>query len=506
MNEELPEQENHENLSGALVSEFNSAPWYMSSVALHMLIFLLVLIFWIPQVREASSRVVVITPDFIKEPEPEQEQPEEIFDEKEYKVENAEPTNVDAPIVVTTDVELEEHFETENDMEDDSARGEPDLIADFDSEDKGIPALMGVGHSGGQGGGGCFGKRTGGGKRKALAIGGGGPKTQNAVNSGLRWLAEHQEEDGHWNCQKYGGGNHDVSATALALLAFLGNGNSCKFGDFRDNVERATYWLLQQQKENGCIGPHKYETAIAAMALAEAYGMGDRGIRPQAQKAIDWIVSSQCSTGGWDYKPNSGRVDSSCTGWFIMALKSGNVAGLTIPSEVFIKAEELIRAATKHTPDGYDAETLYAGNATTANQFATSGKMHGKSDRRVAISSTCLQFLGVGRDDLQVQASANAILKDGVPTMNTVDFYRWYYSALGLFQMGIRSDYWKTWNEPMKNTVCNLQVKVGTYKENKGSWNYETDPYGKQWGRVGQTAIGCLLAEIYYRYDQVSKH
>jgi hypothetical protein len=500
------EYEEKEDIGTALESEFSSAPWYVSSVSLHMLIFLIFLIFWIPQTREVVQRTVVIRPDIIVEEEPEDEIKEETIDEKEYQVENPEPTNVDAPIVVTTDVELEEHFETENDMEDDSAKGEPDLIADFDSEDKGTPALMGVGHSGGSGGGGCFGKRTGGGKRRALAIGGGGPKTQNALNSGLRWLAEHQEEDGHWDCQKYGGANHDVSVTALALLAFLGNGNSCKFGDYKDNVARATYWLLQQQKPNGCVGPHRYETAIAAMALAEAYGMGDRSIRPQAQKAIDWIVQSQCSTGGWDYKPNSGRTDVSVSGWHVMALKSGNVAGLTIPSEVFIKAEELIRAATKNTPDGYGAETLYAGNATTANQFSTSGKMHGKSDRRVAISSTCLQFLGVGRNDIQVQASANAILKDGVPSNNTVDFYRWYYATLGLFQMGIKSDYWKTWNLPMKETVCGLQVKVGTYKENKGSWNPDGDPYGNRWGRVGETAIGSLLLEIYFRYDQVSKH
>ena len=91
----------------------------------------------------------------------------------------------------------------------------------------------------------------------------------------------------------------------------------------------------------------------------------------------------------------------------------------------------------------------------------------------------------------------------GVPAAERFDFYRWYYGALGLFQMGIRDERWITWNDPMKTALLSTQVKLGTFKENKGSWNPETDTFGGCWGRVGQTAIGALMLEVYYRYHDV---
>ena len=43
--------------------------------------------------------------------------------------------------------------------------------------------------------------------------------------------------------------------------------------------------------------------------------------------------------------------------------------------------------------------------------------------------------------------------------------------------------------------------KEGVYA---GSWDPRAENRG--WGRVGQTAIGCLMLEVYYRYGTVGKH
>jgi len=112
--------------------------------------------------------------------------------------------------------------------------------------------------------------------------------------------------------------------------------------------------------------------------------------------------------------------------------------------------------------------------------------------------------LGRPKDDPQVAATANKVIADGMPSVDKFDFYRWYYSALGLFQTGVRGEHWIKWNEPMKKALLTTQVRAGTVKEHKGSWNYDGDHFGSKWGRVGQTALGALMLEVYYRYHSSS--
>ena len=174
----------------------------------------------------------------------------------------------------STEVEVSETIETESEVDDNSAEGDPDNMASFDSEAKGTPAVMGAGASGGGGGGGKFGHRGGGSRRNAVRKGGGSRKTENAVDAALRWLKEHQEPDGSWDNEKYEGkGKNDPAVTAFALLAFLGAGNSMEFGKYKTTVKKGVQWLMKQHDGNGRVGPHRYQAPITMMALAEAYGM-----------------------------------------------------------------------------------------------------------------------------------------------------------------------------------------------------------------------------------------
>ena len=57
----------------------------------------------------------------------------------------------------------------------------------------------------------------------------------------------------------------------------------------------------------------------------------DKKYKAGAQKALDYCIKAQAPEGGWRYEP---KVDSdtSVTGWFVMALQSGMMAGLEVPS------------------------------------------------------------------------------------------------------------------------------------------------------------------------------
>ena len=496
IDEEKAREREEATLADAISDQMGSAPWYVSSLAVHSFIFMILLLIPVPFIDDPQlpDKLVVgiedPSPSDIESP-PDDPQPP--IDVPVRVPDPAEDLKVKDVVVITTvPVVLDDHMETPDEAMTDKSFGDPTALSDTDAEFAGTPAVMGSGKSGGPGGGGLKGGRFGGQKRKALKDGGGGKPTEDVVDHALRWLAAHQEYDGHWDCVKYGGGKHrgdDIAVTSLALLAFLGKGNSTKFGRYRSNVKRAVKYLLAQQKADGGCDPYRYTGGLYLMALAEAYGMSEtRALKEAAQRAVDWAVAGQNATGGWDYLPGSNRTDTSVTGWWIMGLKSAKVSYLNVPEETLAKAISYMRKATP----------AKGGKASYASTGGTI-KEGGGSNRMAAVALTCLQFLGAKRTDPQVRGTAEYAYTR-LPDPGHFDFYEWYYQALGLLQMGTRSKYWQHYNEPMKKALLGTQVMDGTYEENKGSWNPDTDKYGPSWGRVGQTALGALTLEVYYRY------
>jgi len=296
--------------------------------------------------------------------------------------------------------------------------------------------------------------------------------------------------------------------TSLALLAFLGAGNSTTFGKYKVTVHRGVYWLKSKQKPDGSIGDQEtkpgYMWPITLMAMAEAYGMSQAAdLKSAAQKCVDWAVQTQCPAGGWNYKPKTERNDTSVTGWYVMGLKSAKSAGLQVPYDVIERALKYIQNMTMDPKGdkgyGGTCRTGYEVNANRAEDIKA-GKF---KEAMTPVGLTCLQFLGRPRTDAKVVGLANQTLEDGLPRAEALDFYTWYYATLGLFQMGIKSELWSRWNEPLKVALLSTQVKNGSFKDKKGSWNPETDRFGPCWGRVGQTALGALMLEVYYRYYDV---
>src|SRR5205823_4456771 len=85
-----------------------------------------------------------------------------------------------------------------------------------------------------------------------------------------------------------------------------------------------------KQGRDGSFGGGMYAHGLAAIAMCEAYGMtSDPVLRGSAQRAIDFIRAAQSDNGGWRYQPREGG-DTSVVGWQVMALKSGQMAGLIV--------------------------------------------------------------------------------------------------------------------------------------------------------------------------------
>jgi hypothetical protein len=342
---------------------------------------------------------------------------------------------------------------------------------------------------------------------------GGSEGSERAVEMGLDWLARHQSADGHWSLHDFAAGHEepeyrdafpgqmqaDTASTGMALLAFLGAGYTHREGKYRDVVEGGLAWLIAHQKEDGDLhaGGSKYvwlySHGIAAIALCEAYGMTrDPAVRDPAQRALDFIAAAQHPTqGGWRYAPQTGS-DTSVSGWQMMALKSGELAGLEVASSCYpLVTRWLDHAQASGDPSRY----AYRPGAEHRHQREPSRTM-------TAEALLMRLYLGWNRDNASLSAGAD-FLRQNLPEVGTRqtplrDAYYWYYATQVMYQVG--GERWEAWNGRLRELLVTSQEQSGPLA---GSWNPKgtvPDRWGAEAGRLYTTCMHLLMLEVYYRH------
>jgi hypothetical protein len=182
-------------------------------------------------------------------------------------------------------------------------------------------------------------------------------RMRDAVERGHEWLAAAQHPDGYWSQDVGFKLNQDyrlteadkphVGVTALALMSFLAGGHLPGRGKYGDNIDRGLDYVLSCVRENGYItdwGSRMYSHAFATLFLAEIYGMTRRtDVRRALQDAVNIIVDSQNSEGGWRYKPFARESDMSITVCQVLALRSSRNVGITVSARTIRDAENYVR-------------------------------------------------------------------------------------------------------------------------------------------------------------------
>ena len=471
-----------DDFMGVLQDQFGSAPWWVISAVTHAVILaLLATIVLVHQQTTGEAVVVEQLPPLPKPPEMKKRKIRDIVKSDKIVEVDAKVT-VHNPVIIHEKIEITDNIETDSDLELNTATGEEEAISDIPLLGTDFSGNIGIGDSRA----GAYGFRTGGGRKRAAMRHGGSKASESAVDQALAWLARNQERDGSWLCEKHGGSHRDrdsrVALTGLALLAFLGAGHTERVGKYRGNVIRGIMFLNQQQDSRGAYHKNGYNHAIAGLAVAEAFGMaGIISTGQSAQMAIYYSVDvHQNPYGGWRYKRRQ-EGDMSVTGWFIMQLKSAKVARLRVPVQGWQGAINFLDACEMQTDGPYGG-----------GLFGYKGP--GSRLRTSAIGSLCRLFLGYPPQDVMGGAQRFAAEIPG-QRGNRTDLYYWYYATLVMFQVG--SDHWKTWNDTLRPTLVNSQIKGGA---DDGSWAPDVDSYGERGGRVFTTALGALCLEVYYRY------
>lgn len=327
---------------------------------------------------------------------------------------------------------------------------------------------------------------------------GGSDASELAVARALKWLAQHQYADGSWsfdhtggNCQGKCGDPGDLAdarlaATGMALLPFLGAGNTHKLGKYKETVHAGLYYLTTHAnltKEGADFtggGGAMYGQGIASIALCEAYAMSnDRELQQPAQLALNYIQYSQDQVGGgWNYTPR-GAGDTSIAGWQIMALKSGMLNFLDVK-------EKTTKLASKFLDSVQDDGGAYYGYRAPARGPATT-----------AVGLLCRMYLGWKKDNSALEKGVRWLAAQGPTTGN---MYFSYYATQVVFQFdGKDGSMWKEWNAKMRDALVASQSTKG---HEEGSWMFPGagDHGFVRGGRLYCTAMATMTLEVYYRY------
>jgi hypothetical protein len=230
-----------------------------------------------------------------------------------------------------------------------------------------------------------------------------------------------------------------------------------------------------------------YGHGMASIALCEAYGMTqDPKLRGPAQKALDYIARAQHdASGGWRYTPNQ-AADTSVVGWQVMALKSGEMAGLSVPPKVFEGVRRWLASVEGNRPVG--GQFGYQ-SATPTPAMTAQGLL-------------CLQYLGIRRDDPRLRAGTDYLLAH-LPRAEGDTSYYWYHANQVMYH--VQGKHWKAWNEKLRDLLVSSQCTQGGLA---GSWA-AVDAREKPGGRLYATALRLLMLEVYYRhlplYQQLEK-
>ena len=337
---------------------------------------------------------------------------------------------------------------------------------------------------------------------------GGDPKSEKAVIDALRFLKNTQNEDGSWVT------GQKVGMTGLALLTFLGHGETAQSEEFGETVLTAMYYLVDiSQKNNGKLaadfkGDHWcYEHAIAVYALAEAYllcvksfGENIEGLKDAVQTAGQFMINSQHKDGGWDYAYSKDSVrggDVSITTWHMLALKALKDTGLdfkNLEKSSRLGLDYIERMQLPSGAIGYLEPQLISGQDGTT--LAAAGGL-------------CFQIWKSSSTKVARKACTfiDREMKFAWDTADS-DLYGHFFASRAMFQSG--GEAWnrhqaKVFSEILQNQAPNGSfLPVATKADGKINAVAPAFLGDKPFATHYRTCLAALILEVYYRHPQVS--
>ena len=392
---------------------------------------------------------------------------------------------------------------------------------------------------------------------------GGSPASEAAIERGLLWLARHQAANGAWSfeqphcidpfgrpsqqclCRTKGYiEGHTKASTSIALLPFLGAGNTHLDGPYKEVVYRGLEQLKTildiELKELHPDNPDFVSTfsgdlygyGITALVMAEAFGMtGDPDLERYVNALTVFLARHQHPLGGWRYELGQ-PGDITVTGWQVVALKSSQLAGAAVHSDIFRQADKFLDSLTPPAPLSRRGRAQVVANKIGGlnrdptryhylASFANSTTRE-PGECTSAVGLLCRLYTGWNSNDPRLLQGVNQLLQSN--THPALLLYRNFYLAQILLH--IDHPAWEQWNRRNRDYLVQMQVSETTRMNQRnpafgspsceiGSW-YLTNPNGTTKnvirdrhlapaGRLAHTALAILTLEVYYRLLPIYK-
>lgn len=304
------------------------------------------------------------------------------------------------------------------------------------------------------------------------------PATQQAINRGLEFLAQNQNDDGSLGSGSYY--RRHVAVTALAGMAFLSAGNTPNRGKYGRHVERAVQFILANTDPTGLISTPDARTqnpmyghGFATLFLAEVYGMTHRAdIRDKLKLAISLIINTQNKEGGWRYFPVRRDADISVTVCQIMALRAARNAGIYVPKSTVDLCTRYVKQC-QNADGGFNYQLLAA---------------NGSIWPRSAAGLVALYSAGIyeGREiERGLKYLTDHLPRGEAFRYEAFYFYGHYYAVQAMWHAG--GKYWSQWYPAIRDELLGRQTQ-------NGSWPDLT--VNSEYG----TAMACIVLQMPNNY------
>jgi hypothetical protein len=277
-----------------------------------------------------------------------------------------------------------------------------------------------------------------------------------AIERGLAFLANSQEQDGSFGGRGLG---RNPAIVGVAGMAFLSGGSTPGRGPYGEACQRCVDYLIEHTQPSGFIavqdeashGP-MYGHGFATLFLAEAYGMSPRPeLRDKLASAVRLIVAAQNAEGGWRYQPTPVDADISVTICQIMALRAARNAGIHVPTDTVDRCLEYVKRCQRADGGfGYnvmDQSSLFPRSAAGVVALYSAGVYEGDSIER-------------GLAYLEAQPPGGAI--NASPHF----FYGQYYAVQAMWQAG--GDRWSRWYPLVRDVLLAQQRADGSWPDGNG--------------------------------------
>ncbi|MFK7736687.1 MAG: prenyltransferase/squalene oxidase repeat-containing protein [Pirellulaceae bacterium] len=289
------------------------------------------------------------------------------------------------------------------------------------------------------------------------------PEWEQAIRSGLDYLARNQNTRGQWNTPDY-----PTALAALAGTALICSGSTTTQGPYAKQIARCTDYLISRCRPNGLIGDvndsrYTYGHGFSMLMLSQI--LGEEGYEDRREelvdvlnRAVDFCCNAQTEAGGWGYvsaKDGAQYDEGSTTITQVQGLRGCRNAGIAVPAEVIERAKEYIYKC-KNADGGISYSSKQMGTSRPAITAAALAALYNAGDYDGENVPAMLKY---SRDKLHAITDA------------TGAFGHWHYTYLYYSQVVYRQG-----EEEWKPFRVALYDRIAKEQQTDGSWEQQIHP------------------------------